>query len=155
LNIKTRKFEKLKKYLRGYKNCGYTAASLIGLGICVFSIVVYRVLTLILRFEEDEDGAPVRKKATMEQTIIGLLYSCAYTTAVIVFGTIYKKLSHAHTYAENHRYWSHFESALIFRLFWVNFFNFYLPFFLMGFEGTEYGAFDEMWQLLFTTLALK
>ena len=130
MNIKTRKYEKLKKYLRFYKNCGYTVTSLLGLGICVFSIVVYRILKLMLKFDDQ-----VKKPTlTMEEQILGLLYSCAYTAAVIIFGTLYKKLAWAHTYAENHRYWSHFESALIFRLFWVNFFNFYLPFFLMGFE---------------------
>ena len=96
----------------------------------MFSIIVYRILTLLLKFDDD-----VRKKLTMKETAIGIAYSCAYTAAVIIFGTLYKKLAHNHTYAENHRYWSHFESALIFRLFWVNFFNFYLPFFLMGFEN--------------------
>ena len=60
---------------------------------------------------------------------ITFVYSCL----IIVFGTVYKKLSQYIAEKENFQYQSQYENALIERLFLFNMFNFYLPIFLVGF----------------------
>ena len=52
MNTTTMKYEKLKKYIKTKINLGYTVGALFGLGVCVFSIVLYRVLTIALKFED-------------------------------------------------------------------------------------------------------
>jgi len=130
LNIRTKKFEKMGKYLRPKVACGYTTASIIALGIIIFAIIFYRLLTIDLKYNEDG----TKKKLTNKETILSYAYTAGYTGVVMGFGTMYKKLANAQTYAENHRYHSQYTATIIFRLFWINFINFYLPFFMMIFE---------------------
>ena len=66
----------------------------------------------------------------MNENLEGVVYSCVYTACIIVFGSLYKILSFKHTVAENHRYQKQYDDALVGRLFWANFVNFYMPFFL-------------------------
>jgi len=54
-------------------------------------MILYRILSIALKYEEDGS----KKKLTMRETAIGVIYSSVYTVMVIVFGTTYKKLAHA------------------------------------------------------------
>ena len=79
------------KALKLKTSCFYTCISLFALGVIMFSIIFYRVLTLDLKYNEDG----TKKVLTNKETIIGIAYSCGYTGAVMIFGTLYKKLAHA------------------------------------------------------------
>jgi hypothetical protein len=91
LNVRTKKFEKMGRELKFKTSCFYTCISLFALGVIMFSIIFYRVLTLDLKYNEDG----TKKVLTNRESIIGIAYSCGYTGAVMIFGTLYKKLAHA------------------------------------------------------------
>ena len=150
-NFKTRKIEKLKKTIDCSKDICLKISSFLGLLGCVTSVVVFRWATIELKF--NDDGS--LKVLTTDEKIQGYGYTCIYTVAIILFGSAYKMLSMEHTKGENHRYQKQFDDSLVGRLFWANFFNFYLPFFVMAFEDHKYKSFNEMWYLLLTTLAIK
>lgn len=62
-NYRTEKFEKLKKDIRFYKDCGYKFGSALGLAACILSMTLFRMATKHLKYEED--GTP-KKLGTAE-----------------------------------------------------------------------------------------
>jgi hypothetical protein len=70
---------------------------------------------------------------TTKEKMYGYLCTTVYSVVVILFGTIYKKLSLYQTEKDNHQYQRSWDDAYINRLFTVNFINFYLPYFLVAF----------------------
>jgi len=89
---------------------------------------------------------------TLQDKIIGGVYTSCYSIVVIVFGFTYKKLALIQTLKENHRYQKSFDDALINRIFIFNFLNFYGPMLLVAFYIRNY---DNLFMMMLTQMAGK
>lgn len=78
----------------------------------------------------------------------GNALTLVYSALIIGLGYFYKLRAVNRTEEENHRYWKHYDDALINRLFIFNSLNFYFPMVFIALDIGNPGNFDQLFTLL-------
>ena len=133
----TRVQVKLKKEPNKYLRLIRKFLKLLFLSAVIASMIIYRIMKDWLKENKDSFNEYGSMGSLILQGI-GNGITFAYSCLVILFGTIYKKISYNDADKSNFRYQSEYENSLILDLFAFNSFNYFLPIFLVGFSGGNY-----------------
>jgi hypothetical protein len=100
-------------------------------------MIIYRIAKDWLK---ENPGAFDEYGSIAQYTLLGISngITFAYSCLVILFGSLYIKISYNDAELSNYQFQGEYENALILDLFAFNSFNFFLPIFLVAFHGKNY-----------------
>ena len=150
----TNRIENLGEQASATKTLCKRFASFLILSLVIVAIIVYRTMILQTKGTLDEEGNVVTAP-TREEQLWGFGYSLIYSVFIVLVGYLYRIIANSLTEDENYKYQANHDNALISRLFLFNFFNYYVPLFVIAVDQRNKRNYDDIFFLLVSSLGYK